>query len=110
FFQVPAKPVHEGQPFSPGGFVPSNQILTAADIAYLKDRSLRFAQVLTTAFELNGGGPLEILERVDGRNLVATLTGLGRFGDDHNYATNQPSPEWNEAKAGAAYELVRNNV
>ncbi len=81
--------------------------LDAADMAFLKDRALRYQQILG---EILGTPFGSILQISDGRARVAAMTALARFGDDVNYATNQPSVGFNQAKREAALVMVETNV
>ena len=81
--------------------------LSASDVAYLKDRSLRFQQTLSDLIEAPFG---DALQSNDGREAVAMLAATALVGDDMNYATGQPSVGWNQAKWLAAFHLVKNNV
>jgi hypothetical protein len=95
-----------GIPWQPGIATPGSQ-LSASDIAYLQDRSLRFQQVLGDIYDLPYG---HVLYEEEGRIAVARLAALALVGDDYNYATGQPSVGWNPTKWTAAYHLVKNNV
>ena len=81
--------------------------LTLANIAYLKDRSLRFQQTLSDLVEMPFG---HALQSNDGREAVAVLTATALVGDDVNYATGQPSIGYDEKKWISAYHLVNNNI
>lgn len=104
FFRRPRR--YFGYPAVP--FVPAMQLLTPADIAYLKDRSLRFAQLVSS--DNIGQHPFNSLDHHDGREIVAAITATARFGDDYNYATKKPSIEYNQAKWKAAFDLVNTNI
>ena len=91
---------------APGTRTAAPSALNAADVAYLKDRALRFQQVISQIAEV----PFEPPRGEDGRLAVAALAAIARFGDDVDYATGRPSVEFNAIKWEAAHALVRDNI
>jgi hypothetical protein len=87
-----------------GGLAP----LSAAQVAYLRDRALRFQQTVGDALGLPFGAYVKTAE---GREVIAELAATAVFGDDMNYATGLPSPEWQgEGRWAQAYYLVRDSL
>ncbi len=91
---------------APGTGTAAPSALSAADVVYLKDRSLRFQQVISQMAEIPFGPP----RGEDGRLAVAAMATVARFGDDVDYATGRPSVEFNAIKWEAAFALVRDNI
>lgn len=81
--------------------------LTQADIAYLMDRAIRFAQTLS---EYAGVPSMTAINTQPGRDAVAGFAAVALVGDDTNYVTDQPSVGFDGDKQFAAYHLVRDNI